>query len=193
MLPRQTADEKTGRVAAYYEGKNALVTGGFGFIGSHMAKALVELGANVTVFDIRTDTERDSMMNDPALGLRDKVQVITGDLANAAAVKDSAQTHWMFDPATSKIYTTVGATRYYLTARTPAESLGATDRRVYITSAAVGNGYQQWAITPDYINNRGRGATGNAEILNELSPGVLTVGPYFNYPASTKFAWHFNP
>ena len=89
MLPRQTADEKTGRVAAYYEGKNALVTGGFGFIGSHMTKALVELGANVTVFDIRTDTERDSMMNDPALGLRDKVQVITGDLANAAAVKEA--------------------------------------------------------------------------------------------------------
>ena len=79
MLPRQTADEKTGRLAAYYEGKNALVTGGFGFIGSHMKKALVELGANVTVFDIRTDPTRDSLLNDPALGLREKVQVVTGE------------------------------------------------------------------------------------------------------------------
>jgi nucleoside-diphosphate-sugar epimerase len=89
MLPRQTADEKTGRVAAYYEGKNALVTGGFGFIGGHMTKALVELGANVTVFDIRTDAERDSLLNDRALGLRDKVTIITGDLADQRAVQEA--------------------------------------------------------------------------------------------------------
>jgi len=89
MLPRQTADEKTGRLAAYYEGKNALVTGGFGFIGSHMTKALVELGANVTVFDIRTDPTRDSLLNDPALGLREKVTVITGDLADPQAVREA--------------------------------------------------------------------------------------------------------
>ena len=89
MLPRQTADEKAGRVAAYYEGKNALVTGGFGFIGSHMAKRLIELGANVTVFDIRTDEERDSLLNDRAFGLRNKVNIITGDLADQRAVSDA--------------------------------------------------------------------------------------------------------
>src|SRR4029077_8950777 len=89
MLPKQTADEKAGRVAAYYEGKNALVTGGFGFIGSHMTKALVEMGANVTVFDIRTDANRDSMLNDRALGWREKGHIITGDLADPHAVREA--------------------------------------------------------------------------------------------------------
>ena len=89
MLPRQTEDEKTGRLAAYYEGKNALVTGGFGFIGGHMTKALVELGANVTVFDVRTDADRDSLLNDRATNLREKVNIITGDLSDVTAVRNA--------------------------------------------------------------------------------------------------------
>jgi nucleoside-diphosphate-sugar epimerase len=100
MLPRQTADEKTGRLAAYYEGKNALVTGGFGFIGSHMTKALVELGANVTVFDIRTDAERDSLLNDRGSNLREKVNIVTGDLSDVNAVRaaiSSGNYHFIFN------------------------------------------------------------------------------------------------
>ena len=89
MLPRQTTDEKAGRVAAYYEGKNALVTGGFGFVGGHMTKALVELGANVTVFDIRTGENIDALLNDPSLGLRNKVKIIQGDLADMNAVREA--------------------------------------------------------------------------------------------------------
>ncbi len=66
-----------------------MVTGGFGFIGSHMTKCLIELGANVTVFDIRTDETRDSLINDRSLGLRSKIDIITGDLADARAVSDA--------------------------------------------------------------------------------------------------------
>jgi len=118
--------------------------------------------------------------------------IASGSSAGTTTTKDTAATHWMYDPATAMIYTTVGATRYYLTARKPAESVG-TDRGVYITSSSVGGGYQQWSITPDYVNNRGLGSTGNAEILAEISPGVVTVGPYFNYPAGSKWAWHTHP
>jgi nucleoside-diphosphate-sugar epimerase len=87
MLERHTKDEKAGRVAAYYEGKNVLVTGGFGFVGGHAVKALVELKANVTVFDIRSDPSVDSMLNDESLELRPRVKVVKGDLASPADVR----------------------------------------------------------------------------------------------------------
>jgi nucleoside-diphosphate-sugar epimerase len=34
-----------------FEGSNVLITGGAGFIGSNLAKKLVEIGANVIVAD----------------------------------------------------------------------------------------------------------------------------------------------
>ena len=41
----------TDTLKAFYAGKRILVTGGAGFIGSHVAQALVDLGARVTVLD----------------------------------------------------------------------------------------------------------------------------------------------
>src|SRR5579872_2781315 len=35
----------------FYQGKKVLVTGGCGFIGSHLAEKLVALGAHVTIID----------------------------------------------------------------------------------------------------------------------------------------------
>ena len=34
------------------KGKNCLVTGGSGFVGSHLVKRLVDMGSNVTIIDI---------------------------------------------------------------------------------------------------------------------------------------------
>jgi UDP-glucose 4-epimerase len=35
----------------HFQGKDVLITGGIGFIGSHLARRLVSLGAKVTVVD----------------------------------------------------------------------------------------------------------------------------------------------
>ena len=40
--------------------KNCLVTGGSGFVGSHLAKRLIDLGCNVTIIDI---VEPDSLIS----------------------------------------------------------------------------------------------------------------------------------
>src|SRR5690606_14089246 len=39
------------RVDAYFKGRRICITGGAGFIGSHLVDALVECGAQVTVLD----------------------------------------------------------------------------------------------------------------------------------------------
>jgi nucleoside-diphosphate-sugar epimerase len=83
-----TPVERSGHINDFYEAKNALVTGGFGFVGSHVVKRLVEYGANVTVLDLRTEPEVESLLNDPALKLRDRVQVCKADITDAAAMSE---------------------------------------------------------------------------------------------------------
>ena len=55
------------RIKTYFENKSVLVTGGAGFIGSHLCEMLVNLGAQVTVCD----------------------NLSTGDLENLDAIKDN--------------------------------------------------------------------------------------------------------
>jgi nucleoside-diphosphate-sugar epimerase len=53
MRPLEADANASGRSPSFveYAGTRALVTGGLGFIGSHLARALVELGASVTIVD----------------------------------------------------------------------------------------------------------------------------------------------
>ena len=48
------------RLQSFYQGKNVLVTGGTGFIGSYIAQQLCEYGAHVTILD---DLSTGSMAN----------------------------------------------------------------------------------------------------------------------------------
>ncbi|MFZ2025193.1 MAG: NAD-dependent epimerase/dehydratase family protein [Microgenomates group bacterium] len=61
----------------FFEGKKVLVTGGTGFIGSHLVEKLLERGAVVTVFDKMTGGKIKFISH-----LKDKVQFIQGDCTN---------------------------------------------------------------------------------------------------------------
>src|SRR5689334_20321466 len=70
-----------------YEGTRVLVTGGGGFIGSHLVEALVREGARVTAL-VRYNSrgDRGNLVHlDPAL--RDAVEVVFGDVRDAGQMK----------------------------------------------------------------------------------------------------------
>lgn len=69
----------------FYKDKNCLVTGGFGFIGGHIADFLIECGATTHVLDIDTSPERPSLIN--LKGLRDKIGIITADITDKDAME----------------------------------------------------------------------------------------------------------
>ena len=66
-------------------GKRILLTGGGGFIGSHLAERLVKEGAKVKVFLRYTSRGERGFLADS--GLADSVEIIHGDLKDSDAVK----------------------------------------------------------------------------------------------------------
>lgn len=63
-----------------------LITGGLGFIGSHLAKKLLEIGEEVTLFDVIPESK---LIDD----IKGKVKVLRGDLGNWAEVLDVVKKH----------------------------------------------------------------------------------------------------
>lgn len=72
-----------------YFQKNVLITGGAGFIGSNLARTLLDLGSTVTVFD---SFEDDSGANHVNLeGIEDRIQLIQADIRDETAMKAAVQ------------------------------------------------------------------------------------------------------
>ncbi len=68
------------RLHKHYTGRTILVTGGFGFLGSHLTRKLVEFDAKVTVLDLFTEKSRNSLINDGSL--RDQLTIEQGDITD---------------------------------------------------------------------------------------------------------------
>ncbi|MGE4157754.1 MAG: NAD-dependent epimerase/dehydratase family protein [Planctomycetota bacterium] len=70
-----------------YKECRTLVTGGLGFVGSHMARALVQAGAHVTILDARVDGlgANDFNIHD----IRDRVRLIEGRLGDAGKAAEA--------------------------------------------------------------------------------------------------------
>ena len=67
--------------AATYAGKRALVIGGCGFMGLNLARALVALGADVTIFDVAAHPDRLAFA-----GLDGHARIVLGTVTDDAAV-----------------------------------------------------------------------------------------------------------
>ena len=75
--------ENLGMMSNFWKNRNAFVTGATGFVGSHVARLLVEQGANVVCL------QRDAVRNNSLdiMNLRDKVSVIDGTLEDLALME----------------------------------------------------------------------------------------------------------
>jgi len=68
----------------YYENKNVLITGGLGFIGSNLARKLLELGANVYIIDNLHKLYGGNLFN--ILDVKEKLRVVVDDIRNTEAI-----------------------------------------------------------------------------------------------------------
>lgn len=76
-----------GTVSSAWAGRSVLVTGAGGFVGSWLARRLLDEGARVTILLCDRDRERDPRWNVEQFGLRDRADVVWGDLVDLAAVE----------------------------------------------------------------------------------------------------------
>lgn len=72
-------------LAGAYAGCRVLVTGGLGFIGSHVARRLLELGAEVTVIDALVPGYGGNRFN--VEKIEDQIEVVVADVRDAAALE----------------------------------------------------------------------------------------------------------
>jgi UDP-glucose 4-epimerase len=76
-------------VTEFYKGRRCLVTGGLGFIGSTLAIALVDAGADVTVVDNMLDNHGGNLFN--VQPCRDRISINYGDILSESAMKHLVQ------------------------------------------------------------------------------------------------------
>lgn len=69
-----------------YEGKRVLITGGLGFLGSNIARQLVEYGADVTILDALLPLYGGNRVN--IRGIDDRVKVIIGDIRDFRLIEE---------------------------------------------------------------------------------------------------------
>lgn len=79
-------DDAPRSVGSYYRGSSVLVTGGLGFIGSNLARRLVELGARVRVIDALLPSFGGNRAN--LSGFDDRLEVHVADLCQAEVVAE---------------------------------------------------------------------------------------------------------
>ncbi len=80
------ATKDTMKLTSFYANKKVLVTGGAGFIGSHIAQKLVELGAQVTILDNFCTGSHENIAH-----IKDQITLIEDSITNPQACYRATQ------------------------------------------------------------------------------------------------------
>jgi UDP-glucose 4-epimerase len=73
-------------LASFYANRRVCVTGGAGFIGSHLCDALVQCGAQVTVIDDLSNGRRDNLA-----AIAQRIRLVEGSILDAAALQRAVE------------------------------------------------------------------------------------------------------
>jgi len=74
-----------------YKGKNVLITGGAGFIGSHLTEALVRAGAKVRVFVRYTSSREIGLLKEVEREILSELDIYFGDLRDIQSVRNAVK------------------------------------------------------------------------------------------------------
>src|SRR5262245_17729870 len=74
----------------FWKDKKVLVTGGGGFIGSHLVERLVNLGASVTSFAHYNSSGGRGLLDQLSLQDQNRVRVVAGDLREYDGLEEAA-------------------------------------------------------------------------------------------------------
>ena len=89
----------------FYANKAVLITGGLGFIGSNLARRLVDLGATVTLADVESDEEkRYQIVGDLEADIKLGLIAISSPVARALIGKNEGDTVAIAAPAGQREY-----------------------------------------------------------------------------------------
>jgi UDP-glucuronate 4-epimerase len=91
-LPREVPRFCFGRLNSF-KTKTYLVTGGAGFIGSHLCEALIAAGAGVVVIDDFNDYYDPAVKEANIAGLRGKAEIVRGDIRDDTVVVKTFKAH----------------------------------------------------------------------------------------------------
>lgn len=186
-----------------------LMTGGYGCIGSWIARQLVEAGREVWIYDLQEDTHRLDLLLDPAVRAQ-AVHFEPGDVADADAVRAVAErigaTHLLHlaglqvptcraQPLLGARVNVLGTLAVFEAAR---ELQGQVERVVYASSAAVHAPPEPGATAPiaDQVRLAPVTHYGAFKVCNELNArvywldhGITSVGlrPWTVYGVGRDF------
>jgi nucleoside-diphosphate-sugar epimerase len=161
-----------------------LMTGGYGCIGSWVAKQLVDQGEEVWIYDLKEDTHRIDLLIEP--GARGQIHFVPGDVADAAAVNRAVAaveaTHLLHlaglqtptcraNPVQGALVNVIGTLAVFEAA---AKHKGQVERVVYASSAAVHGPAEPDAADPvgDEVRLAPMTHYGAFKVCNELNARV---------------------